>query len=118
MCGFTSLIAANSLYDVQSPIKVQNDCPSGVHIIATRATTEAPGFGEMHKIVDILLNALPGSDAWPNPYPAAGQYDEHEYAWSVSVGIANLTAEIVRFTEQCPHNGIVLLGYSQVRLRS
>lgn len=119
-CIFVSWVAASPYIQSQAIINNSGECPKGVHIIGVRATTEKPGFGLMESIVDKLLSNLSGSDAYPIVYPATGitknplRPNLTEYIISETAGVANLTVEIKRFTEECPNNGIVLMGYSQV----
>lgn len=119
LCIFTFSVTA-SPYHSQSILTTNGECPAGVHIIGVRGTTEQPGFGKMKVIVKQLLGQLNGSDAYSIVYPAKGitldppDVSFPEYKKSEADGVTNLTAEIIRFTDQCPNNGIVLMGYSQV----
>jgi Cutinase len=98
-----------------------SQCPQGDHIIAVRATTEAQGFGVLGWAVFPLTQYnLSGADACSIVYPAEGitktypYISPKTYKTSEGLGVSNLTAEIVRFSEQCPNNNIILMGYSQV----
>lgn len=103
----------------QSILSADDACPTGVHIVGVRATTEQQGFGVMQAIVDQLLSDINGSDAYAIVYPAAGILDHPPwvdgplYETSEQTGVDNLVAHIVNFTEYCPDTTIVLLGYSQ-----
>ena len=119
LCVFTFSVTA-SPYHSQSILRTNGECPAGVHIIGVRGTTEQPGFGVMEVIVKQLLSQLNGSDSYAIVYPAKGitlgppWVSFPDYKKSEAEGVTNLTAEIIRFTDQCPDNGIVLMGYSQV----
>jgi len=118
--------ASAAAYHRQSPVKPYDACPSSpgaAHIIGIRGTLEEQGFGELKKVVDRLMEALPGSDAVPISYPAGGitipegggepQYDLGDYIASESEGYIALVTEIKTFVDRCPETDIVLLGYSQ-----
>jgi len=121
------LPAAAAPYEYQSALKTSdNDCPA-VHIIGVRGTLEAPGNGELQKVVDVLLERLPGSDNIAIDYPATGIeiggvdedgnpqliYNFPAYRASVGLGASQFSNQVQSFSEACPDSAIVVMGYSQ-----
>ena len=106
----------------QSVLGADDACPTGIHIVGVRATTEQQGFGIMQHIVDQLISKISDSDAYAIVYPAAGividppSVNFSIYKQSEQTGVDNLNAHIINYTETCPDTRIVLLGYSQVSI--
>ncbi|KAF8847212.1 cutinase [Acephala macrosclerotiorum] len=77
-----------------SPIELleerQSSCPV-IHIFGARETTVAQGYGTAGVVVNLVLNAYPGSTAEAIVYPAYGgqsSYGGVSYAGSVQQGVA------------------------------
>jgi hypothetical protein len=79
-----------------------------VHIIAARASGEAPGYGIIQALADQLKRQIPGATSAPVDYPAVLQY-----ARSTPVGVTNMKRMIADYTAACPTAKLVLIGYSQ-----
>lgn len=47
----------------------QSSCPN-VHVFGARETTASPGYGSSSTVVNLVLNAYPGSTAEAISYPA------------------------------------------------
>lgn len=91
-------------------------CPD-IHIFGARETTAPPGFGSAGLVVDLVLNAQPGSTAEAINYPACGGQSscgDVSYADSVIQGVQAVTTAVNSFNTQCPDTQLVLIGYSQV----
>lgn len=92
---------------------VNTTCPA-VMVLAARETTAPPGFGSAMTLVNLILQAFPGTSAAQSiEYPAAGGNNQ-EYAQSVTSGISAVLTQLAVFTAQCPNSKIVMHGYSQV----
>jgi acetylxylan esterase len=90
----------------------QLSCPA-IHIFGARETTAPPGYGSAGTVVDLILNAHPGSTAEAIVYPAAGNTDA-AYAASVQAGVQAVTNQVNAFYAKCPSTQLVYVGYSQV----
>ena len=91
------------------PTPSNSTCAFGVHIIAARGTTNAPGEGPLQKVSGLIGLAVPGSTDAGVVYPAV----YWPYAQSLAYGVGNMTEEIRDYTTNCPDTKIVLTGYSQ-----
>lgn len=92
-------------------------CPS-IHIFGARETTASAGYGSAGTVVNLILNAYPGSTAEAISYPACGGQSSCgsvSYASSVQQGTAAVASAVNAFNAQCPSTELVLVGYSQVR---
>jgi acetylxylan esterase len=81
-----------------------------VHVIAARASTEAPGegiIGSLVTLINLHLRASLTQEAVV--YPATLS----NYASSVAQGDAAMAADLVRDAAQCPKEKFILVGYSQ-----
>lgn len=95
-------VAAQSNYTVQ--------CYDGLAVLVNRASTEDLGFGVLASVKDQILNAVPNSGAWYNPYPATLT----DYVTSEGAGVGNLTQILKAYVDACPCHKVALLGFSQV----
>jgi len=87
-----------------------NPACATVHVIAARASTEAPGegiIGGLVTLINLRLRASLTQEAVV--YPATLS----NYASSVAQGDAAMAADLVRDAAQCPKEKFVLVGYSQ-----
>lgn len=85
-------------------------CPE-VEVIFARATTEAPGTGEVGgRFVDEIRAQLPGRfvDVYAVNYPAS-----EDFAPSASAGASDANAHVRSTAANCPGTRMVLGGYSQ-----
>ncbi|KAK3116662.1 hypothetical protein LTR53_002709 [Teratosphaeriaceae sp. CCFEE 6253] len=90
-------------------------CPN-IHIFGARETTVSPGYGSSSTVVNLVLQAYPGSTAEAIDYPACGGQSSCgsvSYANSANQGTANVAKAVNAFYAQCPNTQIVLVGYSQ-----
>lgn len=107
-----SAIAAIPLLLVGSSMAVpleKRACPN-IHIFGARETTAPAGYGSAGTVVNLILNAHPGSTAEVINYPAAGG---DSYASSVQAGVKAVTNQINSFAASCPNTQLVYVGYSQ-----
>jgi acetylxylan esterase len=84
-------------------------CPN-IHIFGARETTAPAGYGSAGTVVNLILNAHPGSTAEVINYPAAGG---NSYGSSVQAGVKAVTSQINSFAASCPNTQLVYVGYSQ-----
>lgn len=91
-----------------APLK-KRACPN-IHIFGARETTAPAGYGSAGTVVNLILNAHPGSTAEVINYPAAGG---NSYASSVQAGVQAVTNQINSFAASCPNTQLVYVGYSQ-----
>jgi len=94
----------------------RRDCPS-IHIFGARETTAPAGYGTAGVVVNLVLNAHPGSTAEAIVYPACGGQAScggASYADSAMQGVRAVATAVNNFNTQCPNSQIVLVGYSQV----
>jgi acetylxylan esterase len=84
-------------------------CPN-IHIFGARETTAPAGYGSAGTVVNLILNAHPGSTAEVINYPAAGG---NSYASSVQAGVKAVINQINSFAASCPNTQLVYVGYSQ-----
>ncbi|KAF8953627.1 acetylxylan esterase precursor [Flammula alnicola] len=90
-------------------------CPN-IHIFGARETTAPAGYGTAGVVVNLVLNAHPGSTAEAIVYPACGgqaSCGDVSYASSAVQGVAAVAAAVNSFNTQCPQTQLVLVGYSQ-----
>ena len=81
-----------------------------VHVIAARASTEAPGDGVIGSLVTLIqgdVSATVSQEAVV--YPATLQ----NYASSVAKGDSAIASELATDVQNCPAEEFVLVGYSQ-----
>lgn len=91
-------------------------CPS-VHIFGARETTASAGYGSAGTVVNLILNAYPGSTAEAIVYPACGGQSSCgsvSYASSVQQGTTAVASAVNAYYSSCPSTSLVLVGYSQV----
>ncbi|KAM0716696.1 hypothetical protein Q7P37_008141 [Cladosporium fusiforme] len=119
---FTVLTAAAALLVAQcsaSPLAVleqrQSSCPN-VHVFGARETTAPAGYGSSSTVVNLVLNAYPGSTAEAISYPACGGQSScggASYDASVRAGISAIASAVNSFNTRCPNTQLVIVGYSQ-----
>ncbi|WP_082686622.1 cutinase family protein [Mycobacterium sp. IS-3022] len=85
-------------------------CPDA-EVVFARATTEAPGVGEVgHAFVDALRSQAAGRSVgvYAVNYPASEDFQQ-----SASAGAADANAHVRSMAANCPDTELVLGGYSQ-----
>ncbi|KAK8217270.1 hypothetical protein M8818_001523 [Zalaria obscura] len=94
-----------------APVELEErqSCPN-IHIFGARETTAPQGYGSAGTVVNLILNAHPGSTAEAIVYPAAGG---NSYGSSVQAGVQAVTNAVTSFAAKCPNTELVLVGYSQ-----
>ncbi|EPS41325.1 hypothetical protein H072_4798 [Dactylellina haptotyla CBS 200.50] len=96
-------------------IEARQSCPS-IHIFGARETTAPAGYGTAGVVVNLILNAYPGSTAEAISYPACGGQAScggASYANSALAGTAAVASAVNSFNSRCPSTQLVLVGYSQ-----
>ncbi|KAK6352960.1 hypothetical protein TWF696_004951 [Orbilia brochopaga] len=96
-------------------LQARQSCPA-VHIFGARETTAPAGYGSSSTVVNLILNAYPGSTAEAISYPACGgqsQCGGISYANSAVQGTAAVASAVNSFNSRCPQTQLVLVGYSQ-----
>ncbi len=86
-------------------------------MFGARETTVAQGYGTAGVVVNLVLNAYPGSTAEAIVYPACGGQSSCggvSYANSVIQGVSAVASAVNSFNSRCPSTQLVLVGYSQV----
>lgn len=102
---------------VASPVELveRQACPN-IHVFGARETTAPAGYGTAGVVVNLVLNAYPGSTAEAINYPACGgqaSCGSVSYANSVLQGVQAVTTAVNSFNTRCPNTQLVLVGYSQ-----
>lgn len=72
-------------------------------------------------VVNLILNAYPGSTSEAISYPACGGQASCggvSYANSVVQGVSAAASAVNAFNTRCPNTQLVLVGYSQVSISS
>ncbi|OTA04894.1 CE5 acetyl xylan esterase [Trichoderma parareesei] len=93
----------------------KRQCP-GIYVFGARETTAPPGYGSSATVVNLIINAHPGTTAEAINYPACGgqaQCGGISYANSVVAGINAVVQAVTNFHNRCPSTKLVLVGYSQ-----
>ncbi|EAW12441.1 putative acetyl xylan esterase (Axe1) [Aspergillus clavatus NRRL 1] len=93
----------------------QSSCPN-IHVFGARETTAPAGYGSSSTVVNLILNAYPGSTSEAISYPACGGQSSCggvSYANSVVAGINAVASAVNTFNQKCPQTQLVLVGYSQ-----
>ena len=109
----TALFALVAGTALAAPLEERQSCPQ-IHIFGARETTAPAGYGSAGTVVNLILNAHPGSTAEAINYPAAGGTNA-AYASSVQAGVQAVASAVKSFASRCPSTELVLVGYSQVR---
>lgn len=118
---FKFLTASLVLFAIQAfasdlDIEKRQSCPN-IHIFGARETTAPAGYGTAGVVVNLVLNAHPGSTAEAINYPACGGQASCggvSYAASAVAGVAAVASAVNSFNSRCPNTQLVLVGYSQV----
>lgn len=87
----------------------QQSCPP-IHVFGARETTAPVGFGSSQTVVNLIMNAFPGTTSEAIVYPAIGG---NNYSMSVAAGIRAVVQQTSAFAARCPQSKIVMVGYSQ-----
>lgn len=94
----------------------QSSCPN-VHVFGARETTAPAGYGTSSVVVNLVLQAYPGSTSEAINYPACGGQSSCggvSYANSVVQGVSAIASAINTYNKNCPNTQLVVVGYSQV----
>lgn len=95
----------------------QASCPK-IHVYGARETTVPQGYGTSQGMVNMVVQAYPGTTSEAIVYPACGgqsQCGGVSYENSATQGTAAVVRAVTSFNQRCPDTKIVLIGYSQVR---
>ncbi|KAK6540114.1 hypothetical protein TWF694_008938 [Orbilia ellipsospora] len=93
-------------------LDARQSCPS-IHIFGARETTAPAGYGTAGVVVNLILNAYPGSTAEAISYPACGGQAScggASYASSALTGTAAVASAVNSFNSRCPSTQLVLGG--------
>ncbi|KAH8591740.1 putative acetyl xylan esterase [Bisporella sp. PMI_857] len=110
-----ALLLAGQAFASPANIDARQSCPE-IHIFGARETTAPAGYGTASVVVNLILNAYPGSTAEAIVYPACGGQAScggTSYANSVVAGTKAAAAAVNSFNTRCPTTKLVLVGYSQ-----
>ncbi|KAB5566761.1 acetylxylan esterase precursor [Coniochaeta sp. 2T2.1] len=116
--AYLLLLARAAMLTGASPVEIeerQSSCP-GVHVFGARETTVSPGYGSSSTVVNLVLQAYPGSTAEAIVYPACGGQASCggiAYGTSANQGTAAVASAVNSFNQRCPNTQLVLVGYSQ-----
>ncbi|KAK4183895.1 family 5 putative carbohydrate esterase [Podospora australis] len=108
-----SLLVSGS--PVDSVIAERQSCPQ-IHVFGARETTVSPGFGTAGQVVNLILQAFPGTTSEAIQYPACGGQASCggvQYGDSARQGTNAVATAVNNFHSRCPNAQIVLVGYSQ-----
>lgn len=112
-----TFLLSQALLATASPVDLEKrQCP-GIHIFGARETTAPAGYGSSATVVNLIINAHPGTTSEAINYPACGgqsQCGGVSYANSVVAGINAVVQAVNNYHNQCPNTKLVLVGYSQV----
>jgi acetylxylan esterase len=112
----SALFASLGLASPLEVVERQSGCPN-VHVFGARETTAPAGYGTASVVVNLVLNAYPGSTSEAISYPACGGQSSCggvSYANSVVQGVSAAASAVNSFNTKCPSTQLVLVGYSQV----
>ncbi|KAG8627483.1 hypothetical protein KVT40_004966 [Elsinoe batatas] len=112
-----STVLALSALAAATPVELQErqSCPK-IHIFGARETTAPAGYGTAGVVVNLVLNAYPGSTAEAINYPACGGQAScggASYASSALQGTNTIASVINNYNARCPNTQLVVVGYSQ-----
>ena len=113
-----TLLATTSSVAAGLALEPRQSCPA-IHVFGARETTAPPGYGTASVVVNLILNAYPGSTSEAISYPACGgqaSCGSVSYANSAVQGISAVASAVNSFNTRCPSTQLVLVGYSQVSL--
>jgi len=109
------LFALKAFASEEVELDKRQSCPN-IHVFGARETTAPAGYGTAGVVVNLVLNAHPGSTAEAINYPACGgqsQCGGVSYANSVIAGVQAVASAVNSFNTRCPNTQLVLVGYSQ-----
>jgi acetylxylan esterase len=117
MHATTVLLSALAGTALAAPAEIveRQSCPK-IHVFGARETTAPAGYGTAGVVVNLVLNAYPGSTAEAINYPACGGQAScggQSYAQSATAGVNAVTQAVNNFNSRCPQTQLVLVGYSQ-----
>ncbi|KAL6861938.1 carbohydrate esterase family 5 protein [Trichoderma novae-zelandiae] len=111
-----TFLLSQALLATATPMDLEKrQCP-GIHVFGARETTAPAGYGSSATVVNLIINAHPGTTAEAINYPACGgqaQCGGISYANSVVAGINAVVQAVTNFHNRCPSTKLVLVGYSQ-----
>jgi acetylxylan esterase len=109
-------LAASSPVEQQLEERQGGSCPK-IHVFGARETTVPQGYGTSQGLVNMVVQAYPGTTSEAIVYPACGGQSNcggASYDSSASQGTAAVVRAVTAFHTKCPDAKIVLIGYSQV----
>ena len=113
-----AIVPLFSALAVANPVELEErqSCPK-VHVFGARETTAPAGYGSSNTVVNLVLQAYPGSNAEAINYPACGGQSSCggvSYDSSQSQGTTAVVNAVTAYNKKCPNTQLVLVGYSQV----
>ncbi|CAI6078836.1 unnamed protein product [Clonostachys chloroleuca] len=112
---FSAILPVLASTAAATPLEPRQSCP-GVYVFGARETTVSPGYGTSWGLVNMVLQAYPGSQSAAISYPACGGQASCggvSYDSSVQQGTSAVVSAVTSYNQQCPNTKIVLIGYSQ-----
>lgn len=101
-----------------SPIDLmeRQSCPA-IYVFGARETTAPAGMGSAGPVVNLIVQAHPGTTSEAISYPACGGQSACggvSYGNSAKEGVAAVASAVNSFNSKRPNTQLVLVGYSQV----
>jgi cutinase len=118
--AITVLVIARIVAADPVTFEKRQSCPK-VYTFGARETTVSPGYGTAGGLVNQIKSAFPGSGSEPIVYPACGGQPKcggASYDSSQMQGTAAVVNAVTAYNKKCPNTQIILVGYSQVRLKT